>query len=1011
LTAPGTFTETSVVQQPIVDLLTAGGWAHVPGKDLARDIDAVIVESDVRAALLRLNPVIAERPERADEVLTRLRAAMLRAGNDGLVQANEQVLLWARGLVTHRFDGTPAHIPVRLIDFDDLDRNRYVVSDEVSYGAPGHRARFDIVLWVNGLPLVVGETKSPVSAHVSWFNAAKDIAEVYEPGWPQFFTTNVLSFATEGKDFYYGGAGQHVSAWERWGSTTADARLSGWARVKLSVETLLTPRTVLDILDDFTLFESGKVDGVPVTTKIVPRYPQYEAVTAIHGRALEVGRRRGLLHQTQGSGKTLAMVWAAAKLVREPRLKNPTVVMIADRVQLVTQSFRQFTSAGVPSLQVAQSTSHLRSMLSEDRRGVIFTTIHKFAGAGQLTARDNVIVLLDEAHRTTEGMLGAQLAQALPNAAFFGFTGTPIADQDRNTFDLFGDPRDPGHALNTYDSDRAIADGVTVPMHVAARVVRFNIDREELEAEFDFLAETEGLTDEEKDLVAARSGRLATFVANPNRIRTVCRDIVDHFYSTVEPLGMKAQVVVFDRASCVAYERELTRLLAERAAEHGGTPDEAAVVMTVSGKDDADWAEYELSDYEEEQLLTRFRNFHDPLTFLIVTSKLGTGFNAPIEGVMYLDKPLKLHTLFQTITRTNRTWRNPITGQEKRYGLIVDYFGLGDGFARAMAPADPDAARRKLDTDGLLDLFEEELASTLDRFAGIDRTRADFETFNAAKARLPDDGAQSRFAASYLVVEGVWEALYPDVRLERHRDDYRWLSRVYQSTQPSDPAGNVLWAGLGAKTAELVHRHITDLTVDDPGFTAVISDDGTLTGIRAIIELPPPGPDADAETSVGEVVDGIAERIKKRLAGSRSHPAYTSLADRLERLRDAQLTRAADSVDFLKRLFELARDLRATEIAEDTGGTAALDLLPNPHLGALTQIFEEFAPPDAPVIIADIVWDIDHIVGEVSYPGWSETQRGDRLVRIEIRKVLGKYGLPPTGDLFDRAHAYVAEHY
>jgi type I restriction enzyme R subunit len=1001
------FSEIATVQKPVVDLLMAANWLHVQGKDLSRPTDSVIVESEVRASLLRLNPLIADLPERADEIIVKLRLAILTTHNDGLVHANQTLLGWMRGEHTHQFAGTTTSEPVRLIDFDEPLKNSLIVSDEVSYGVPGSLSRFDIVLWVNGLPVVVGETKTATDSLVSWFNAAKDIHDVYEEHTPAFFTTNVLSFATEGKEFFYGAVRQELNDWERWGSTLVDANISGWPRVELSVNTLLSPRTILNIIQDFTLFENRRINGVPTLSKILPRYPQYEAVNAIVDRALDPVSRNGLLFHTQGSGKTLAMVYAAAKLVNEPRLKNPTVIMIADRVQLVRQTYDQFRTAAMPSIREASSAANLRSLLSQkDQRGIIFTTIHKFNRAGVLTDRSNVIVLIDEAHRTTEGSLGAQLRAALPNAALFGFTGTPIADADRNTFKLFGDRRDNGHALSTYDSDRAIADGVVVPMHVAARVVRFNIDRDSLEAEFEALAESEGLDDEEKDLLATKSGRLATFVANPERIRTVCEDIIEHFYSVIEPSGMKAQIVVYDRAMCVAYAEELSRLLAERAAP-GTAPDQAAVVMTLQGKNDDGWAQYALSELQEENLLNRFRDFIDPLTFLIVTAKLGTGFNAPIEGVMYLDKPLKMHTLFQTITRTNRNWKNPITGQEKKFGLIVDYFGLGDGFARAMTPADPKTAQREIDIEGLLDVFEDELELALERFAGIDRSKADFAALQDARSRLPDEKSRGRFAARYLVIADVWEALYPDVRLEPHRDDYRWLTKVYLSVQPSSGLEDLLWHRLGAKTTELVHRNITDIEIDDPGFAAVISDEDTIRRIQAMLDLNPPVDIVDDVPTVAELIDSIAKRIKKRLEGG-AHPAYVSLADRLERLRDAQITRATDSVDYLKRLFELAKDLKHAEVADDSG---ELDLLPDPRIGALTQIFEEFSPADVPLIIGDIVRDIDKIVGVVSYDGWLKQKRGDGLVRIEIRHVLKNFGLPLAGELFDRAYAYIAEHY
>lgn len=1007
------FNESNTVQQPILDLLVSAGWKHIPGYQLNRHTEDVLIESDLRAALARLNPAVAETPERAAELLSPLRSLMLSAREDGLVPTNQHFLEWLRGQKTHRFNGRDSFDPVHLIDFENPGNNILIVADEVTFGTPGHSCRFDLVLWVNGIPLVVIETKTRLEKRVTWLKGAHDIHTIYEPGWPEFFVPNAFSVATEGKDFHYGAVGQDIESWGVWGSTEEDILPAGWPRVKRSVELLLNPDTVLSVLGDFTAFElKGKHTGAPRLHKIVPRYPQVEAVRAIHARALHSSKKQGLIHQTQGSGKTLAMLFAAVKLVNEPRLKNPSIVLIADRVQLVTQMYRQFLRAGMPALEAPSTASDLRRILSEDRRGIIFTTVHKFKNAGVLNARENIIVLVDEAHRTQEGQLGKFLRAAFPNARFFGFTGTPIATEDRNTYELFGDPDDPNHAMNTYDSDRSIADGTTVPMHVSPRLVDFHIRKADLDKAFDELAAEEGLTDEEQEYVAAKATDTRTFFANPERVRKVCTDIIDHFYSTIDPLGMKAQIVAYDRGLCVAYQDEITRQLQARTND-GATHDESAVVMSIQSKDDVDWQQYKLTDAKEETILNRFRQLGDPLKFIVVTSKLGTGFDAPIEGVMYLDKPMKLHTLYQTITRTNRNWKNPVTEQEKRYGLIVDYVGLGDGFARAMSPANPEHARKEIETDSLLEQFEIEIANVLDRFAGIDRESNGFEALQAAHDRLPDDKAMERFAAQFGMLQGIWEAAYPDLRLENHRADYKWLSKVYASVTPTDVTRDLLWRRLGAKTLELVHGHIGEVTVSDTGVDVVIADEGT---IRRLIEAGVIDPDAGSGdtqvTTAAEVVDNIASRLRKRLEGGNgSHPAYKSLSERLDRLRERQLAKAQDSVDFLRDLLDLARDLAAAERAEDTSGTVGLDLLPDPNVGALTQIFEEYKPEGVPVIVGKVVADIDAIVKEVRWDGWSNSKEGDRAVRIAIRKVLVRYGLPASGELFDHAYAYVSENY
>lgn len=995
------WSEASAVQQPIVELLVANGWTHVAASALERQRTSVIIESRARAAIKGLNPQLADKPDRVDEVLRQLRMTAIDAGDLGLVRANQAFVAWLRGRNTVQLAEPVRDVPVTLIDFVHPQNNDFVVSEEVVYGTPGDSARFDVVLWVNGFPVIVGEIKTPFDQKKTWVLGAQDIHEHYEVERRPFFVPNLLSFATEGKEFRYAGVRAPLNRWERWGSTEASATLDGWDRVKLSVESLLSPATVLTLIRDFVLYENIVINGAPRLVKILPRYFQFEAVEAVARRANEPGARKGLVYQTQGSGKTLAMSYAAAKLIRDTRLKNPTIIAIADRVQLVRQTFDQFHATGMPRLTVASSAAHLRQLLRSDERGIIFTTVHKFDGAGHLNDRENIIVLVDEAHRTQEGTLGQQMRASLPNASFFAFTGTPIADLTRNTFTLFGDERDPGYALNTYDSDRSIADGTTVPMRVSARMVNFHIDQSALDAAFEELAAVEELDDDEKEFVASKLSKVSTLIANPDRIHAVCEDIVEHFYAKVDPLGMKAQVVVYNRAMCVAYYDVLSELLAARGA------DEAAVVMSVAAKDEAAFAPHELNDTEEEALLNRFRNISDPMKFLIVTSKLGTGFNAPIEGVLYLDKPLKLHTLFQTITRTNRPWSHPDTRQPKEYGLIVDYIGLGDGFARAMKPSDPDAAQAKIDDDALLDEFATSLDTLLDRFIGINRAVADFATLEAAIERVPPGSSRDRFAADFAYVEGIWEALAPDARLEPRKADYRWVAKIYAAVTPVDGDSALLWARLGTKTLALVHEHISNVQVRNPLFDVVIADELTVKRLieEGLLE-PSEAPGVTAK-SAEEIMDTIAERIKKRLA-VHAHPVYKALAERLEALRQAQLAKAEDSIEFLREIFTVARDLKIAEKADAAG---ELELMPDPRVGALSQIFEEFRPPNTPVIIADVVMAVDRIVVEVAFDGWVRTTEGEKDVRVELRRVLKKFSLPIKGELFDRAYEYIAQNY
>jgi type I restriction enzyme, R subunit len=976
----------------------------VPGVELPRQLDGVLLEDSVTASLIRLNPVIAERPERVEEVLPRLRAVLLSPANDGLVAANEEMVAWLCGRKTMRFQGTDEFVPVRLIDFDDPAANELIVSTEVTY-VPGHDgSRFDLVLFVNGFPLVVGETKTPVSEHTSWLNGALDIHNTYEVTAPGFFVPNVIVCASEGKEFRFGAIRQTPTHWQTWSTTSDPVPLPGLASVIRSVELLFDPARLLDVLRTFTLFSRDPSAGGGVV-KIVPRYPQVDAVEAIVGRVRDTTRRQGLVWHHQGSGKTLLMAFVAARLRQLLDLDAPTVLVVLDRLDLIEQVQAEFSSVGIPGLKVAETREQLRKMISEDTRGVIVTTIFRFADAGLLNERANIVVLCDEAHRTQEGRLGLDMREALPNAKFIGLTGSPISADDRNTWATFGDPDDPDGVLDHYSVERSIADGATLPIHVEPRLVDFQIDHAALDEAFAELAADEGLDEREAGIIARRASRVDQLMKNPDRIAAVCADIVDHYRTRVAPLGLKAQVVAFDRELCVAYHEAITALL--------GEGEEATVVMTTAKGDPAEWAVWSRDRDDEARIKDRFRNVEDPLKFLIVTAKLLTGFDAPIEGVMYLDKPLKAHTLFQAVCRTNRRWTNPHTGQEKLHGLIVDYVGLGSELAAAVAVRDTgDRPALPAEVDELVDLLGEYVTTCLARFAGVDRTAAGFEQLYQAQEALPDQDARDAFAAEYLRAQGLFEFLWPNTALRPIEADYKWLTRIYKSVMPTDAADRLLWHRLGAKTAELINEHVTDITVGSGGLETVAIDAGTIEAIRQLGLFPdtdPLGAPSEPPT-IDDILDTLEARLAAKLHGGTTHAVWVSLSARLEALRQSKIDSAVASVEFLKQILVLARDLVEAEKADDEGRIDEIKVI-DPDKGALTQILAEYAPPDVPVIIETVVEKIDAIVRPVRGTKWQESQPGDRNVRIELRRVLAESGLPPQGDIFDRAYAYIREHY
>jgi type I restriction enzyme R subunit len=991
------------VQDALVERLTRSdiGWRLVPAYDLDRGLDQVLIESEVVSALRRLNPAISEKPDRVNEVLPKLRAAILSVGNDGLIEADRRMVGWLRGTETIRFVGTDEFLSVSLIDFENPRANALVVSTEVTYHAGAEERRYDLVLWVNGFPLVVGETKTPISSSTSWLNGAGDIHSAYEVKTPGFFVPNVLSFATEGKDLRYGAIRQPAEDWLPWSRTTEPLGLPGLASVLRSAELLLRPELLLDILRTYTLYSRRSSTAGGYTMKVIPRYPQVEAVEAIVARCRDPKRRQGLVWHHQGSGKTMVMAFAAAKLRQQHDLDAPTILVVLDRLDLIEQVSSEFASVGLPGLKVAGTKGELRRLLREDARGVIVTTIFRFEDAGLLNDRSNIVVMVDEAHRTQEGTLGHDMRRALPNARFIGLTGTPISTSDRNTWDTFGDPDDPDGVLNHYSVERSIADGATLPIHVETRLVDFHIDHEGLDQAFAELAEAEALDEDQRGYLARRASRVDRLFKTPARIEAVCADIVEHYRRKVEPLGLKAQVVAFDRELCVAYLAEIRK--------HLLPGEEATIVMTCVKDDPEEWSEFDRERPAEIAIRDRFLDPADPLKFLLVTAKLLTGFDAPVEGVMYLDKPLRAHTLFQAVCRTNRRWTNPRTGQEKLYGLVVDYVGLGAELARAVEVKNTGSHKAlPVETGELVDLLGEWIGEALAPFAGVDRSAAGYEQLLAAQERLPLAEKRDAFAVAFLRCEGLFELLWPDDRLLPLRTDYRWLAAVYKSLQPVADPNVLLWHRLGAKTGDLLGDYISDVTIDTAGLETVAIDAETLQALKQL-DLLPPGPPGGEPPTVDDVLDTLEVRLARKLAGP-PHPVWRELSERLEELRRMRIETARDSVELLKRMLEVARQIVGAERAEVEGRLDQYQVL-DPDRGALTQILAEFAPPGTPVIIERVVGEIDAIVKPIRGSLWQESQPGDREVRRRLRLVLKNNGLPPDGDLFSRAYDYIRAHY
>ncbi|RCV49708.1 type I restriction endonuclease subunit R [Marinitenerispora sediminis] len=1002
------------------------GWAFTAGRSLPRESTQTVVTGQLRDTIIRLNPGLIDGFD-VDAVVEEI-TAMVNAVEGGLVRANEQVLHLLRGRKEFRNADGVWHT-LKVIDLEHPTANTLVVSDEVTITVPGKTSRrFDLVYWVNGLPLVVVEVKSPTSKS-GWADAAREINDVYATEYPWFFTPNVFAVASDGLKLRFGAVGAPTNLWQPFRSTADDENLSGQADVQRSVELLMNPATVLDILANFALFDTS---GGGADTKYLPRYPQREAAHLIHQRVLE-GGSKGLIWHHQGSGKTLLMVFAASLLLADTRTDSPTIILLSDRLQLVRQTSGVFTSAmGDAYFHEPATGQELRSLLADDVRGVISTTVHKFADAGKnLSRRDNIIVLVDEAHRTQSTRsksLAGQMRAALPNARFFGMTGTPLRNLATDTFALFGEETDPDRVLHRYSVSRSLLDEATVPVMLEPHPVSFEMNDQALQAEFDQFADDFDLDDPDRETLSRKFGRLTSVFANPDRIHTVCQHIVDHYLAGAYRNGLKAQVVTYNRELAVAYTDKINELLAgfeasqilAEVGKHGRITAEVNISVSDSKDEDPAMRPFRLSEAEEEEQKRRFLTPDDPLCFLVVTAKLMTGFDAPNEGVLYLDKPLKAHNLFQTITRTNRTWVSP-TGFAKTCGVVVDYIGLAEEVQRAVTdPTSKEGAGKGggfvTDLSELVAEFRTTFARIEDLFADVDDldlTVPGYQSVRAINAFLDaNPGAAEVFSRDYRLLARLYPLINTDKRIAKYRDGFGLFGSVYTTLfkQSSDEERKERLSELGPMVLEIINAHVHSFSVVASQKEPLVLDAQGIAVLKELLALVHPKlgkDDGEDKTppSAAEILDRIKAALDKGVDPGSAK--YTALAERIRKLRDRLIQNAQDSLDFLSEALRVARAIVNAQKHPDE----AVVVLDDDHVGVLSRIIHDHAPSGLTVTERNLAQEIDQVVTRTLAQSWDNADERNRGVRRATAAVFRRYMLKPVGEPYDSTVAYIQAHY
>ena len=709
------FTE-SVVEEAALAWLESLGYAVLHGPEIAVGMPGaerddpnyrdVILAGRLRQALVRLNPDLpAEALEDAFRKLTRTDAPSLVERNRSV----HRMLVDGVTVEYRREDGSIAGAQAMLIDFDTPDNNDWLVVNQFTVAEGQHTRRPDVVLFVNGLPLAVIELKNPADDNATVWSAYQQL-QTYQAQIPALFATNAALVVSDGAQARIGALGAGKEWFKPWRTITgredAAAKL---AELQVVLEGVFEKRRFLDLVRHFIVFED---EGAGKLTKKMAGYHQFHAVNVAVEETLraariaatdriadapgrfEAGRRPGgdsgdrrigVVWHTQGSGKSLTMAFFAGRVILHPEMENPTIAVLTDRNDLDDQLFGTFARCREllrqPPVQAADRAD-LRQKLQVASGGVVFTTIQKFFPEEKgdhhpvLSERRNIVVIADEAHRSQYDFIDGfarHMHDALPNASFIGFTGTPIELTDANTRAVFGD------YISVYDIQRAVIDGATVPIYYESRLAKLELkesERPKIDPEFE--EATEGEEVERKEKLKSRWAQLEAVVGSENRIKLIARDLVEHFENRLATMDGKAMVVCMSRRICVELYREIAAL---RPQWHAKDDESGSlkVVMTGSASDPLDWQNHIRNKPRREALAQRFRDPNDPFRIVIVRDMWLTGFDAPSLHTMYVDKPMRGHGLMQAIARVNRVFK------DKPGGLVVDYLGLADELKKALA--------------------------------------------------------------------------------------------------------------------------------------------------------------------------------------------------------------------------------------------------------------------------------------------------------------------------------------
>ncbi|MBN8465939.1 type I restriction endonuclease subunit R [Corallococcus exiguus] len=863
-------------------------------RDSLREV--VLIHRLIRS-LKRINPWLS------DENVSKAVRALTSSPASSLIEANEKVhTVLTHGISLVQDDGLGAKgQTVQFIDFDRPERNEFLVTRQYRIVGAKKAICPDLVAFINGIPVAVIECKSPTLGDKWREEAVRQVlryqevgSEFKDLGAPRLFETVQLVLVTCGQAASYGAVWTPYRFYAEW-KEPFPLSIEGLGKKlgrKPSAQDvllygLLEPRNLLDQIQNFTVFEveRGK------TIRKASRYKQFIAVNRAVERAKTMRlpeERGGVIWHTQGSGKSLSMLWLALKLRRDPAFEKPTIVVVTDRTDLDKQISSTFQRCGYPNPERAASVRNLRDLLSGPTGSTVTTTVQKFqdlAGSvngGKRVAREehptlsesrNIFVLVDEAHRTQYSSLAANMRKALPNAAFFGFTGTPIDKHDRSTLHTFGP------YIDQYTIEQAVADGATVPIFYESLLPALRIIGNSLDKVFEHVFSDR--TKEEREAIKKKYANEESIAGAPKRVEAIALDLLEHYTKFIQPNGFKAQAVAISRDVAISYKEMLEKMNAP----------ESALIISVGHNEGERFQKYKTSKLEQARIIDRFLDPKDPLSILVVCDMLLTGFDAPVEQVMYLDSPLREHTLLQAIARVNRK------ADGKKYGLIVDYWGISEALQEALAIFSPK------DVQGAMQPKVDELPRLQTRhqvamrfFDGVKNK----DDLDECVAVLEPEDVRAQFDEAFRAYSESLDMLMPDPKVLPYVDDMRWLGKIRAAARARFHDRALDISDCGAKVRKLIEEVVVAEGIE------LLVKEVSIFGKEfeeKVDALKSP------EAKASEMEHAIKYEIHVKLE---ENPAfYVSLRERLEQLiedRKQQRIDAAKQLELFQRLVDEVRD-------------------------------------------------------------------------------------------------------